>query len=397
MVNITTLGRTLEQIDRIKIQQEQFNTLSQQMTSGKKTQRFTGLGTDDILSLRGRSQLSQLETYISNINRGDIRIETMARKVEEFEKQALIFSEALADYAKESELHKGNVVTYQDPLDADADELKVGYDSAEAETALKDLQTLADKLFTLLGDIMNFQDGDRYVFGGSSGNQKPYNDTGSLDTTMSNLLNKWKDGTITTDELMADLKDGSTANGNADAITDSLIGFSSELSTNTAGDVYIRADQGTQVEYTTLANESGFRDILVGLSLFKSADLTPLHDVYTTNTYPAAPNENGAPGTTVEDQRESFFELFSSVEKMINQGVNEVRSTQTRLSQARIQLDSLSKAHVEDKQLLESTVSEVEDIDINEVALRITTLQTNLQASYSVTGLMRDLTLTNFL
>lgn len=398
MVDVSTLGRALQQIESIKSQQAQFSSLSEQLTTGKKTQRFAGLGTDDVISLRGRTEIRLLQTYVDSIDRGDIRIQTINRKIEEFEAQTSSFADSLVEFPRNGTQQKGSIVTYDDPATFDVVEtLAVGFDSAELGGDLSTLKNFASNLYEVLSGILNFQDGGDYVFAGSASETRPFNDSGTLETSVSNLLAQWKDGSIGNQELLRDITDRTTADGNTNALTDSLVGYSSELSSGNTQGVFIRADDNAQVEYTALGNEDGFRNALVALAVISSDEFGPVHDVYIDNEFPAAPDVQGAPGTTIQQQSDNFYEVFQGLSNLVVDAIDQLQNTRTRLDQARVQINAVKTSHVEDINLFQATVDDVENVDINEVALRITTLQTSLQASFSVTSLLRDLTLTNFI
>jgi flagellin-like hook-associated protein FlgL len=55
------------------------------------------------------------------------------------------------------------------------------------------------------------------------------------------------------------------------------------------------------------------------------------------------------------------------------------------------------EAHSETLTLLESQILDVEDVDSYEAVSRFQTLQSQLQASYQTTSLIRNLSLTNFI
>ena len=55
MTGVSTLGQALSQLERIKVQQEGFDSLSRQLSSGKKTNKFSGLGKDVLVSKRYRA------------------------------------------------------------------------------------------------------------------------------------------------------------------------------------------------------------------------------------------------------------------------------------------------------------------------------------------------------
>ena len=65
MANISTLGQALDQISRLKTQTSSLDLLTTQITTGKKSQSFSGLGIDALQSKRARADMSSLENYIS--------------------------------------------------------------------------------------------------------------------------------------------------------------------------------------------------------------------------------------------------------------------------------------------------------------------------------------------
>lgn len=397
MTGVSTLGQALRNIENIKLQQSSFDTLSLQLTTGKKTQSFTGLGSDSLASTRSRSALASLDIYTNNIDKADIRLQLMLNSVEEFQSQTGNLSDAVVNFIQEGVHQRGETVYYDDPATSETEQIPVGMTSSDIETDLQSIIDIAGNLYDFLISLLNTKDGERYVFGGAETLTKPLNDSGTLDAAMSTLITDWKNGSITTDELIADLTDRTSTAGNPDAITDTLIGYSSSLSSGNAGDVHVRIDESAELEYTTLANEDSFRNIIVALSFLKNENLPPIADVYEDGTYPATPDAQGAPGTTLEEMKENFYAVYNAVIGMVNTAIDDMDSTRFRLESVRAQMQETAEEHESQKTLLMNVVSDIEDVDINEVAVRINTLQIQLEASYRVTALAGELSLVNFI
>lgn len=397
MTGVSTLGQALRQIENIKSQQGSFSALSTQLASGKKTQAFSGLKTDTLASLRSRTTYQSLDVYMNNLTRADIRISVMLKSVEEYQAQTKKVAATLNGFVQEGAHQKGDPVYYDDPLTTAVETTIVGYTSSEPDNDFVALQNHAKNLYPFLVDLMNAQEGDRYVLAGSDSFTKPISDTGTLDAAMSTLITDWKAGNITTDELIADLSDRSALNGNPDALTDSVIGYSAPLSAGNTGDIYVRASEDSEFKYTALANEDPFRNILVAMAFLKNANLPPIVDTYESGTYPGIPDASGAPGNTSGDQQDNFYAVLNHVVDMVSESIDDVDQVRFRMETVRVQMGETKKAHQSEKTLMLNTIAGVEDVDTNEVAVRLTVLKTQLEASYQVTSLAAQLSLTNYL
>ncbi|PCJ99017.1 MAG: hypothetical protein COA45_06115 [Zetaproteobacteria bacterium] len=397
MTGVSTLGQALRQIEHLNSQQVLFSDLSSQLATGKKTQFYSGLGTDALTSIRSRTEISSIDVYIGNITRADTTISLTLTSMEEFQEQSRKFAATLTGLVQQGSHQIGEEVRYDDPLTPQIEDTIFGNTSSNIDADLKSVFDHAENLFSFLGELLNTKEGDRYLLAGADSSQKPFSDTGTLEASLNTLIVSWKNGTITTDELIADITDGTALAGNPNALTDSVIGFSASLSNETAGNVFVRADESSEFKYTTLANENSLRNLMVALAVMKNENLPPVVDVYENGIYPGVPDANGAPGTTAEEQQENFYQLFDAMVKIVSQSIDDVDQIRFRVETVRAQMDETKSSHVNQKSLLLSTVSSVEDVDINEVAVRITTLRTQLEASYSVTALIQGLSLVRFL
>ena len=197
MTFVSTLGQSLDQIERLKQTQLTLATLQQQISTGKKTNLFKGLGTDVIASERARANASQLETYSNNITTADRRIKMMLQSMEQIKTQA------------ESVVNAIQIQTQKGEFEMEA------------------VSDLANKAATFVRDLMNTQDGDRFLFAGAESRTQPITDNGTMDTYMQTQLNEWVLGNIDTDELIDSYRDPS-------ALNDTLVGYSATLSSGSA-------------------------------------------------------------------------------------------------------------------------------------------------------------------
>lgn len=398
MTGISTLGQALDQIERIKEQQSLFSTLSTQLTTGKKTQTFTGLATEVMLSKRARAEFNSFDQYVKNITNSDRRIKLMLSAIEEFKAQAENFADVLVNFSQESEHQKGEIIYYDDPLTTEIENTPVGMTSGEEGVDFATVREFAGNILSFFKDLVNAKDGDRYLLGGADTLTRPLEDTGTLDSAVSVLIKSWKAGTITTDNLLADIRDRTATGGNPDALTDTVVGYSAALSAGTVGKVFVRVDDVSEIDFTALGNDKAFRDIIVAASAIMNGDLPPMIDAYEPpNTYPGVPDHQGAPGNTVQEMKDNFFQLFNDLTAMVNNAIDDVDKIRFKLEGVRARIDDVKKSHVEQKNLLLNTISDVEDVDINEVAVRIQQLQIQLDASYRVTAKLQELTLANYL
>ena len=178
MTGISTLAQALGQIDRIQEQQTLLDSLSTQLATGKKTDKFSGLENDVLQSKRARADLSALETYINNIKIAENRTQLTLTTIEEFQQQAENFANALVGFIQEGAHQQGEVVYYDDPLTPDTEEnVQIGHTSASPDVDLETLQDLASNLYDFMVDLLNTKDGDRYMFSGADTATQPISDT----------------------------------------------------------------------------------------------------------------------------------------------------------------------------------------------------------------------------
>ncbi|MFP4313402.1 MAG: hypothetical protein ACLFR0_03650 [Alphaproteobacteria bacterium] len=403
MTGVSTLGQAMAQIDRLKVSQNSFDLLSRQLSSGKKTQKFSGLGIDILTSKRARANFKTLETYQNNMNMADKRIQTMLTSLREFKAQTQNFRDFLVNFSKQSAHQQGDFIRQDDPLTPGIVETTpIGLSSGEMDIDFRTMQNFADSISEFMTELINRQDGERYVFGGANALEQPLGNSSALDTAISTAINNWKNesspNNISTTQFIADLTDQVASAGNPDAITDTIVGFNATLTAGNAGNVSARINEYNQVDYTSLANNQGFRDVMVAISVIRNESLPPIADVYAEPyTFGDPALEEGAPGATLEEQEDNFFELFGAVTSMVIGALDKIDDEIVKLESARVRIDEAKKVNREQVKIAKDLISGAEDVDLNEVAVQLTSVQTSLDASYRITARMQELSLVNFI
>jgi flagellar hook-associated protein 3 FlgL len=374
MANVSTLGQYLDQIARLKTQQSTLGDLSVQISSGKKTQKLSGLGNDIIKTTRARVGVNNLGVYNENITNADRRIKLMLTSIGEIKKQAENISGSLIVAVQEGD--------YPD---------------------LESIRKLTGNVYNFIIDAMNQVDGDRYLFGGGDTSQKPITDTGLLSSALgefmpdesdltnppivaSGLIGAWGDGSITTEQFIAAYN----------ASSDTVLGYSNALSTDTAGKTMVRVNDGSEFDYTTLANNSAMRDIILALGVLK--EMPPVEHAPGALNDPTATTLAGdvAPFPPAEKQ-ENFFAVINDLAATLNKAIDALDQEVFKLTQVQAQISIVKTSNIDQINAYKDIIGEVEDVDITEASVKITQMQTQLQASFQVTALLSQLTLANFL
>ena len=395
MTGISTLGQALDQIERFKEVQFRFATLTTQLATGKKTQQFTGLGNDILTSQRSRADFKSLTAFQNNITHADRRINITLNTIEEFKAQAENFAAALIGFSQESTHQEGDIVYFDDPVTPNiVENIQIGQSSATPDVDFETLQDLAGNLFDFMVNLLNQQDGDRYVLSGAETTTQPLVDGGTLDSSINALLTGWKTAGITTTELISGLR-SRDASLDPNAITDSLIGYSAPLSSGAVKDIFVHVDENTDLDYTALANDPAFRDIIVALAYFKNENLPPIADEIDPATMIVT--TQGAPGTTLDEMKDNFYEVFNNLKGLVNNAIDRIDGVRFKLETVRARIADIRQSHEEEQNLLVSTIDNIENVDINEVAVEINSLQVQLEASFRVTSRLQQLSLVNFI
>ncbi|HEY8191906.1 MAG TPA: flagellin [Alphaproteobacteria bacterium] len=357
MTNISTLGQAFDQIERIKTMQTSLATLQYQIASGKKTNLFKGLGSDVIFSERSRANFTSLDKFMNNIDIANRRMKLMEKGLSEIQTQTR------------------NVVG------------SLEVETQQGEFDMHVVGDLANNVYDYLLDLINVQDGDRYLYGGAETLTKPLTDAGAMDTYLSTQLNDWIAGNIDNQQLMDSFTDRTQLN-------DTLVGYSAPLASGNAKDVFVRVDDHAEIEYTTLANSDGLRDILVAVSMIKK--ITSTMDEVTRETDDPVTLVT-SPGATKQEQNDNFYTVYNKLAEMLTGALDKIDTQRFNLSQKQAQITQIQNGHKQEQATLLDTISNVEDADVNEIAVKLNAMQVQLEASFRVTASLQSLSLVNFM
>ncbi len=357
MTSVSTAAQALAQVKRLQVLQERLGSYQVQITTGKKAPLFKGLGTDVVTSQRSRSNFKILEKYDVNIDSAERRIKIMLSTLTSLKQQASNISGAMSNETQEGEVN------------------------------FTSISGLAQNTLDFVKNLVNQKDGERYVFAGADTLNQPLNDTGILDTYLQTNIDSWVNGTITTDQLVDSYRDTSQ-------LTDAVAGYSAQLSSGNGRSVFVKADDTAEVDYTVLANDPGIRDVVVAMNMILKISET------LDRVSPDANDPGGlvsAPGATQQDKNGNFSQMYNDLIRMIEAGMNRIETLAEGLGNAQVQINQIQETHRLDKSILQENIADVEDADINDVAVKLNALQVQLEASYRVTATVQSLTLANFL
>ena len=82
---------------------------------------------------------------------------------------------------------------------------------------------------------------------------------------------------------------------------------------------------------------------------------------------------------------------------MVTDAIDQIDQQRFKLENARARINEIMRNHEQEQSILQETISTVEDVDINEVAVKLNALQLQLEASYGVTARVQQLSLVNFI
>jgi flagellar hook-associated protein 3 FlgL len=333
-MSVSTIGSQLSNLYMLGLLRQKLNNTQAQVSSGKKGTMLSDLGGSGTSSALGyRNSQSMIESYINNLNTVKVRVSTMDKAM-------------------------GNVAaSARDTLTALRSQLQNGtpLDDITRNDAMENLQSVLAKL--------NIKVDGRYMFAGSDVGNAPLANDAALKTNVTNAISSlMSGGSFTKDDVVNSLT----------AITGTDLGFSS---TSLAADnITVRSDDGRDLDYTVMAHNSGFRDILRGLTLVANL-----------------------PKPTTDAETEKYWTLVNGAMDLLDRGAKQVDTAQAVLGGTTKQITTLLADHEDMSLTMDNYIGSVEDIDYADASTRLQQLQAQLQISYQVTASLKDLSLVNFL
>ncbi|MGI3170970.1 flagellin [Pseudooceanicola sp. C21-150M6] len=132
-------------------------------------------------------------------------------------------------------------------------------------------------------------------------------------------------------------------------------------------------EEGVRLDYAVQANDSGFRDLMRGLAMLASVDVGAIAD---------------------PDAYNAWMKEASSA---LKNGVDAVLASESSTGMMQQTLDRTQERLDYKITILTDQISSLEGVDAYEAATRLTSVETQLQASYAVTARLQSLSFLNFM
>lgn len=223
---------------------------------------------------------------------------------------------------------------------------------------------ISDEAKTSIADIqakLNEQVNGQYVFSGDDLNNAPFNNATTLNANFSALVGTWLTGTTP-----------ATVVANSQAQTGLNLGYSSTLLTS--GPVSFKADDNTNIDITQLANQPGFADVMRGMAIISNL-----------------------PQPTTALEQTNYWNIVNGAISLLDSGAQALDTAQGLLGNKTKLANNLLQEHSDTKANFEIYTGNVEDVDMATASTKFQALQNQMQLSYSVISMLKDLNLVNFL
>jgi flagellar hook-associated protein 3 FlgL len=286
-----------------------------QVGSGKTAQRYQGIARDASRLVDLKNAREQALQFRHNITVVRTRLDLMSFGLDEIEETVSAF--------------KSQVVS------------AVNGNAAQ----LVDLTNQAQGLMAAVGDILNSRDGTRYLFAGVRTDTVPVNVNNVVDPPHAPPFGA----------------------GSYPSAEDTTRAYYS--GGGTASDVTVKLDFNLSVSYGVTADELAFEQILRGLQLVTSSQLTPTVE-----------NDRLREGASVLEQG------LASLEPIIN-----------RVAVSQVRLERFDEKHRLFVKSQEDLAGQIENVDPAEAITRLNAEQVALEAAFNTLARLQNSTLNNFL
>ena len=328
-MRISTLSQNLRIDTSITSVQRRIADAQQQVATGKRSQVYSGLkGQDTRLLITLKEQRTSMESYINSINNTRVKTETIDATLQQMT----------------------NV----------ADDLRTQlYEQVEGlfEQSSLALSTFATAAINQFSNLLNQTVDGKYLFNGTDTNAQPIIDPATTQGAYAQpALAGGAAGIIAAAEAFFDV-DANWTN----------------VTTPAPGSLSVRVDQGVDLTYGELANDSTtFEEVFDVLYAFSNATFAPGDD--------------------------------AEYRTLVNWGIGKIEAALDLMNDmvgqngvVGAEMVNRSSAHKETILLLETQIGNIEDVDPYEAVSEFQTLQAQLEASFQTTAVLRNLSLTKFI
>lgn len=331
--NVSLLGQSTTQSERLGDLRSMFDNLSRQVTTQKKYEDYSGFGADAMQIQRLKTQQPLIQSYMSNIDRVTNRMTMVNNSLSSISKVGNDLISSITTL-----LQNGTVTI-----------------SSIQQVAQQGLQTVED--------LLNQQLDGHYIFGGSDVQSPPFVNDSSLNSNIKTQLTNW-------------LASGNTAalTSTVDGFSGPALGLSSTLATS--GNITARVDDNLDIDYTVKGDSSGMQGLLRSLTMIANLSIPGGGDVAT---------------------QAQFDTVMQHLLGTTQDAVGQINDMAANLSGKFNLLKSLKDSHQSDLNLVQSQADTLENADPATALTQMQALQTQLTASYQVTNIVSKMSLTNYI
>ncbi|MCR9256847.1 MAG: flagellin [Alphaproteobacteria bacterium] len=360
-MRVATIGQNEFVASQINSTNFKLRQLEFQITSGLKSQSYSGLSADGGKLLDFESSTARYTSYIESIDQAERRLDVSQSAIAQLEESAI---RARSEYF--------------------AVQPNYDLDSTVRSTAGVQFESAIDEVSRVLNSFFE----GRFLFGNETADQSGLNggDTQLIDSFSEMITAVDANvgaGAYTSAALQNAVNtylqlDNATGQINQVAGVDQQAGYYNAQTYDPSFQTTARIDEGRTVDYGIDANELGVRRVVKGLLLMN----------YAMREY------NDPTGfTTTAEARDAFDQGFQDLE----QGLEDIRVLVGQTGVRQQTLKQVRAEHETTLALLEQQTAEVRDADAFEATTEFQRLQIQLQASYQVTASLQQLTLSNFI
>ncbi|EDP65297.1 flagellar hook-associated protein [alpha proteobacterium BAL199] len=339
-MRISTVTQNLRIDNSITSIQRKIADAQQQISTGKKSQVYSGFSGQDVrLLVSLKEQRTSVQSYVDTINNTKVKTTTI----------------------------DASLVTF---TDITQDLRKKMYEQVEGlfDNSSLALATYANAAIDQLTNLLNQTSGGQFLFNGADTDTQP-------------LLSATASKAAYAAHVFGALGPGQPALSAGAGATDVIAFvedfFSTDANWNNVtapapGSLQARIDKGVDVSFGELGNDDAFEEVFEVLYAFANANFQAGDDT-----------EYQALVTWGLGKVEAAFDLINDMV-----GQNGVIGAQ---------LETNLEAHREGLTLLETQVLDIEDVDAYEAVSLFQTLQAQLESSFQTTALLRNLSLTKYI
>jgi flagellar hook-associated protein 3 FlgL len=344
MTTLSTLGQNrLVRSEMAKLQLD-INRLQQQITSGKKTDRYGDLGALAPLDISLRNKGEQLDNFKTNI-------QTLKARTDIIDNTLGAVRQTVLDLRNAALTGKM-------------------FDTGRADITSRATAAIGDVMQKLQANV----DG-RFLFSGVSSDHPPMADVAALIAMTQTAVNT---------ALATPLPDVKTAVRTAvQGVLATTTNFYEVADPALGGGVKHAApeiDEGIPADYSITGNDPAFVDMLEGLLMLA--------------TLPAPQDD---PVTPPNINRTDWDDTADSAGDVLTDALTGIETLQLQNGRVQALLDSTEQNHNATLTIIQTQINDIEQVDLVDASTRMTQLRTQLEASFSVTADLRTLSLVNYL